>query len=413
MSALGTLLAVIARPGCWRCRRRAASAPRRARWCGGLLNVLRAVPELVWASLMLVAAGLGPFGGTLALAFHTSGVLGRLFADALENAEPLPQQTLRTNGAAPLAAFFYATLPQTLPQMLSYTCTAGRTISAPPPCWAWWAPAGWGRCSNITCRCSRCRTRPRVIIAMLAAGGAGRRHQLRAAPQPDPLTDTRAMLELRDLRKSYDGRPVLRGLSHLFAAGEFVAIMGESGVGKSTLLNLIAGLDAPDGGAVVVDGQTMAALDDDAATRLRRTRMGFIFQAFHVLPHLTLAQNVALPLLLNRQGDKGLARAAEMLDAVGLDGRGARLSRASCPAANCSGWRSPAPWCTALPWCWPTNRPATSIPRRPTASCPAAPRNQGHSGACAIMVTHSHAAAAQADKILVLSHSGLEILPNN
>ena len=132
MSALGTLLAVfgglaLALPAAGRSARsghagrfgRFSTLPRTiARAC---LNVLRSIPELVWASLLLVAAGLGPFAGTLALAFHTSGVLGRLFADALENAEPLPQQTLRTNGAAPLAAFFYATLPQTLPQMLSYT----------------------------------------------------------------------------------------------------------------------------------------------------------------------------------------------------------------------------------------------------------------------------------------------------
>jgi phosphonate transport system permease protein len=119
MSALGTLLAVIAGlalavPAAGRF----GAAPRAL--VRGVLNVLRAVPELVWASLMLVAAGLGPFGGTLALAFHTSGVLGRLFGDALENAEALPQQTLITNGAAPLPAFFYATLQQTLPQMLSY-----------------------------------------------------------------------------------------------------------------------------------------------------------------------------------------------------------------------------------------------------------------------------------------------------
>jgi phosphonate transport system permease protein len=86
-----------------------------------LLNILRSIPELVWAALLLVAAGLGPFAGTLALAAHTSGVLGRLFADALENVEPLPEASLRTNGAAPLAAFLYATLPQALPQMLSYT----------------------------------------------------------------------------------------------------------------------------------------------------------------------------------------------------------------------------------------------------------------------------------------------------
>jgi phosphonate transport system permease protein len=120
MSALGTLLAVgggmlLALPAAGRFGAAARAATR------AFLNVLRSIPELVWASLLLVAAGLGPFAGTLALAAHTSGVLGRLFADALENAEPLPEATLRTNGASSLAAFFYATLPQTLPQMLSYT----------------------------------------------------------------------------------------------------------------------------------------------------------------------------------------------------------------------------------------------------------------------------------------------------
>jgi phosphonate transport system permease protein len=123
MSALGTLLAVaaglaLALPAAGRFGR-FGNLPRAL--ARSLLNVLRSIPELVWASLLLVAAGLGPFAGTLALAFHTSGVLGRLFADALENAEPLPERTLRTNGAAPMASFFYATLPQTLPQMLSYT----------------------------------------------------------------------------------------------------------------------------------------------------------------------------------------------------------------------------------------------------------------------------------------------------
>jgi len=120
MSALGTLLAVaggllLAIPGAGRFGR----APRAM--VRGLLNVLRSIPELVWASILLVAAGLGPFAGTMALAAHTAGVLGRLFADALENAPPLPEQSLRLNGATPMAAFFYATLPQTLPQMLSYT----------------------------------------------------------------------------------------------------------------------------------------------------------------------------------------------------------------------------------------------------------------------------------------------------
>ena len=132
------------------------------------------------------------------------------------------------------------------------------------------------------------------------------------------------MLVLDQLTKSYGGRTVLARLSHAFRAGEFIAIMGESGVGKSTLLNLIAGLDTPDSGQVIVDGTPMAALDDDAATLLRRSRMGFIFQAFHVLPHLTLRQNVALPLLLNRAPT---GRADQMLEAVGLGGRGGDFPR--------------------------------------------------------------------------------------
>ncbi|WP_296002077.1 phosphonate ABC transporter, permease protein PhnE [Rugamonas sp.] len=120
MSALGTIIAVavglaLALPGAGRWGR----APRAV--VRGVLNVLRSIPELVWASVTLIAVGLGPFGGTLALAAHTSGVLGRLFSDSLENAAPLPEQSLRTNGAPALAAFFYATLPQTLPQMMSYT----------------------------------------------------------------------------------------------------------------------------------------------------------------------------------------------------------------------------------------------------------------------------------------------------
>jgi phosphonate transport system permease protein len=119
MSALGTLIAavfglVLALPASGRFGAAAGSATRM------ILNVLRSIPELVWASILLIAAGLGPFAGTLALAIHTIGVLGRLFAEALENASPLAETTLRLNGVRPLAAFLYATLPQTAPQMMSY-----------------------------------------------------------------------------------------------------------------------------------------------------------------------------------------------------------------------------------------------------------------------------------------------------
>lgn len=217
------------------------------------------------------------------------------------------------------------------------------------------------------------------------------------------------MLELRQLSKSYaSGHPVLANLSWTFKAGEFVAIMGESGVGKSTLLNLIAGLDTHDIGSadapILVDGIAMSGLDDDAATRLRRTRMGFIFQAFHVLPHLTLRQNVALPLLLN-----GLPthRAGEMLAAVGLGGRGNDF-----PHQLSGGEMQRVAIARAL-----VHRPALVLADEPTGNLDP---DTAHAilkllraeikatGACAIMVTHSPAAAEMCDKTLLLTKTGIK-----
>ena len=191
-------------------------------------------------------------------------------------------------------------------------------------------------------------------------------------------------------------------------------MIGHSGCGKSTLLNLIAGLDQPDAAAasapamaeapIVLDGVAMTALDDDAATRLRRQKMGFIFQAFHVLPHLTLLQNVALPLLLNGLPQE---RAAEMLDAVGLQGRGGDY-----PHQLSGGQMQRVAIARAL-----VHRPGLVLADEPTGNLDPETahgvllllRNEiKASGACTIMVTHSHAAAAMADRTLVLGSSGLQ-----
>ena len=130
-------------------------------------------------------------------------------------------------------------------------------------------------------------------------------------------------LKITQLAKRYGDTFVFKNVSLSVAPGEFVAIVGESGVGKSTLLNCMAGLDSWDEGSVSLNGADLGQMTDDARALLRRVQVGFVFQAFHVLPHLDVAQNVALPLLLLGQHDDG--RVAQMLDAVGLGGLGARL----------------------------------------------------------------------------------------
>ena len=214
-------------------------------------------------------------------------------------------------------------------------------------------------------------------------------------------------LECRALHKSYgSARTVLAHLDFTLAAGEYVAIMGDSGVGKSTLLNLIAGLDQPDGGTVLLDGVPISTMDDDQATRLRREKLGFIFQAFHVLPHLTLAQNVALPLLLN---GVALDRAHQMLAAVGLQDRAGDF-----PRQLSGGELQRVAIARAL-----VHKPTLLLADEPTGNLDPDTAHEvlmllrteiKANGASAIIVTHSIAAAQTADRILILSSAGLQPL---
>jgi putative ABC transport system ATP-binding protein len=218
------------------------------------------------------------------------------------------------------------------------------------------------------------------------------------------------VLSIRGLGKAYAGprpRTVLAGIDLDLAPGDYVAVMGESGVGKSTLLNLIAGLERPDSGSVALDGTTLTALDDDALTRVRRARMGFVFQAFHVLPYLTVAQNVALPLFLNGAAPDGDARVNAMLAAVGLADRaasrprelsGGELQRVAIARALVHG-----------PGLVLADEPTGNLDPDSAAQVLELLRREVKRGAAAgILVTHSHAAARTADRVLLLTASGLE-----
>ncbi|MGF6600022.1 putative ABC transport system ATP-binding protein [Paraburkholderia sp. GAS448] len=219
------------------------------------------------------------------------------------------------------------------------------------------------------------------------------------------------MLTLSNVSKSYQGtqpRNVLRAVNLELRAGECVAIMGESGTGKSTLLNLAAGLDRPDTGQILFEGQDLATLDDDAVTLERRQKMGFVFQAFHVLPNLSAAQNIALPLLLNGVGARDVAeRVAAALASVGLEGRADTM-----PRELSGGELQRVAIARAL-----VHRPRLVLADEPTGNLDhdTAMRilhllrelTRQH-GAAALLVTHSAVAAATADRVLRLTSQGLE-----
>jgi len=192
--------------------------------------------------------------------------------------------------------------------------------------------------------------------------------------------------------------------------GDYVAVMGESGIGKSTLLNLVAGLDSADEGTIQLDGLELTTLDDDALTALRRKRMGFVFQAFHVLPYLTVAQNVALPLsLLGVARAEADARVAIMLAAVGLSERAA-----SMPRELSGGELQRVAIARAL-----VHRPQLVLADEPTGNLDAETASQvlhllreqiKENSAAGILVTHSRVAAQTCDRVLQLTTAGLREL---
>ena len=219
-----------------------------------------------------------------------------------------------------------------------------------------------------------------------------------------------AVLRLENLGKRFgsDRPPLFAGVELELRPGEYLAVMGESGVGKSTLLNLLAGLDSPDSGRVLLEGVDLASLDDDGVTLLRRRAVGFVFQAFHLLPYLTVEQNVALPLdLLGvAQPERGL-RTLEMLDAVGMAGLARRFAR------ELSGGEvqrvAIARALVHRPRLLLADEPTGNLDPRSAAQTLQLLRAQVKRNAGAgLLITHSRAAAETADRILVLDAASLK-----
>jgi putative ABC transport system ATP-binding protein len=212
------------------------------------------------------------------------------------------------------------------------------------------------------------------------------------------------VLSLRGVTKRFAARTVLNDISMDLAAGEYVAVIGESGIGKSTLLNVIAGLEPVDTGEVLFEGKSLTAMDDDALTLLRRDSFGFVFQAFHVLPQLSVEQNVSLPLLLKNREDRERVRKA--ISAVGLSGR-----EQSPPRELSGGELQRVAIARAL-----AGEPKLVLADEPTGNLDpdnaekilSLLKNQVKSrGAAAILATHSEAAAAGCDRRYRLTGAGL------
>ena len=212
------------------------------------------------------------------------------------------------------------------------------------------------------------------------------------------------MLKLVSVTKNFASRTVLNAVSLEIGAGEYVAVLGESGIGKSTLLNVIAGLEPVDAGKIFLDGVEITSLSDDARTLLRRDRFGFVFQAFHILPQLSVEENVALPLLLRKISSPEKARSA--IASVGLAGR-----EASMPRELSGGELQRVAIARAL-----VGDPKLLLADEPTGNLDPENAQQVLSlmkslvrqkGAAAILATHSEAAAAGCDRRYRLTAEGL------
>jgi putative ABC transport system ATP-binding protein len=214
-------------------------------------------------------------------------------------------------------------------------------------------------------------------------------------------------LRIESLAKRYGDTTVFANVHLQVKAGEFVAIVGESGVGKSTLLNCMAGLDSWSAGTVQVGGADLGGMNDEQLALWRRQAVGFVFQAFHVLPHLDVAQNVGLPLMLLATPKAQIhQRVAHMLDAVGLGGLGERL-----PQQLSGGQLQRVAIARAL-----VHRPQLVLADEPTGNLDPSTaarimdtlvaQTREH-GSAMVLVTHSQAAAARADRVLHLTAMGI------
>ncbi|MEK8024869.1 ABC transporter ATP-binding protein [Pseudaquabacterium rugosum] len=220
------------------------------------------------------------------------------------------------------------------------------------------------------------------------------------------MPDAPALLDIEGLGRRYGEQAVFRDVTLRLAPGEFVALLGESGVGKSTLLNCIAGLDEPDAGRIRIAGQDLAVLDEPARAALRRQHLGFVFQAFHVLPQLSVQENVELPLRLLGRGTEAADAARRMLQAVGLEALAGRE-----PARLSGGQLQRVALARAL-----VHRPALLLADEPTGNLDpeTAARMldlmqdqvRAHGTAC-LLVTHAQAAAERADRVLRLRLDGI------